>query len=48
VLAEGHATPLTFHESHAQKVLAEANALIRQPPNSGALSVGERVDVLRL
>jgi len=39
---------MTFQESHAQKALADANALIRQPAHSPALSEGTSVQVLRL
>jgi molybdopterin molybdotransferase len=47
-LRSGDATPVTFQESHAQKALAEANVLIRQPANSPAIGAGQTVRVLRL
>jgi len=48
VLDQGSAAPMPFQESHAQKALADANALIRQPAHSPALSEGTSVQVLRL
>ncbi len=47
-LANGVATLLSFQQSHAQKTLAEADVLVRQPPNSPTMAGGEVVQVLRL
>ena len=48
ILDQDSATPIAFQESHAQKALADANALIRQPGHSPAMSKGASVRVLRL
>jgi molybdopterin molybdotransferase len=47
-LASGEVALVDFQESHAQKALAEANVLVRQPANSAAIPAGEDVPVLRL
>jgi molybdopterin molybdotransferase len=47
-LAGGEVSLLGFQESHAQKALAEADVLVRQPANSAAAAAGEVVPVLRL
>lgn len=47
-LAQGVATPVAFQESHAQKALAEAQVLVRQPAGSPAMAEGATVEVLRL
>jgi len=44
--AEGGTEILSFQDSSAQKVLAEADLLVRQPANAPALSPGDFVDVL--
>ena len=46
-LTQGSAALLSFQESHAQKALAEADILLRQPARSGSRSVGETASVLR-
>lgn len=46
-LSGGEATPLGFQDSHAQKALAEADVLVRQPANSKALQAGGNVRILR-
>ena len=47
-LANGGVSLLSFQESHAQKALAQANALVRQPAQSAPIPAGEMVEVLRL
>jgi molybdopterin molybdotransferase len=47
-LSGGELSLVDFQESHAQKALAEANVLVRQPANSAALPAGEIASVLRL
>jgi molybdopterin molybdotransferase len=47
-LSAGEATPLNFQQSHAQKVLAEADVLIRQAANGRAIAIGAQAHVLRL
>ena len=47
-LANGEGSLLAFQESHAQKALADADVLVRQPANSPALAAGETVQALRL
>ncbi|MEA3059087.1 MAG: molybdopterin molybdotransferase [Sphingomonadales bacterium] len=47
-LASGEVALVDFQESHAQKALAEADVLVRQPANSAAVPAGEDVQVLRL
>lgn len=47
-LANGEASLLGFQESHAQKVLADADVLVRQPASSPALESGQALPVLRL
>ena len=47
-LANGVVAPVDFQESHAQRALAEANVLIRQPANSGPMPKDKEVMVLRL
>lgn len=47
-LANGEVSLLAFQESHAQKALAAADVLVRQPANSPALTAGEAVQALRL
>lgn len=37
---------LSFQDSSAQKALAEANLLVRQPANTAALGIGSVIDVL--
>lgn len=39
---------LSFQESHAQKALADADSLVRQPAHSPPIPAGETVQVLRL
>ena len=48
VLSAGDVSLVGFQESHAQKALAEADALLRQPPHSAPIAAGETVQVLRL
>lgn len=45
-LTGGRAEILPFQESYAQKALAEAALLVRQPAKSAALDAGKTVDVL--
>ncbi len=47
-LERGQVTPVDFQESHAQKALAAADVLIRQPANSPAIAAGTTVDCLTL
>lgn len=47
-LTDDQASALPFQESHAQKTLADAQVLVRQPANSPALPAGDTVQVLRL
>ena len=47
-LAGGEVSLVGFQESHAQKALATANALVRQLAHSTAIEPGETVDCLRL
>ena len=47
-LANGVVAPVDFQESHAQRALAEANVLIRQPANSRPIPAGKEVMVIRL
>ena len=47
-LCRGAVSLLSFQESHAQKALADADVLVRQPANSRPVSAGEIVDVLEL
>lgn len=47
-LAGGSVSLLGFQESHAQKALADADVLVRQPADSPAVPPGETVEVLRL
>ena len=47
-LASGEVRLVGFQESHAQRALAEADVLVRQPANSPAVASGEIVWVLRL
>ncbi|MEA3080149.1 MAG: molybdopterin molybdotransferase, partial [Sphingomonadales bacterium] len=47
-LASGEVAMVDFQESHAQKALAQADVLVRQPANSAAIASGEIVPVLRL
>jgi molybdopterin molybdotransferase len=47
-LAGGEASLVGFQESHAHKALADADVLVRQRANSGAMPAGEAVPVLRL
>ncbi len=42
----GEAEILSFQDSGAQKALAQADLLVRQPPNSPALAAGADADVL--
>jgi len=48
VLRDGAVTPVEFQESHAQRVLAQSNCLVRQEANSAPIAAGEAVSVLRL
>jgi molybdopterin molybdotransferase len=48
VLSAGDVSPVGFQESHAQKALAEADALLRQSEHSPPIPAGETVQVLRL
>ena len=48
VLKGGQASLADFQESHAQKALAEADVLLRQPAHSPPIAAGETVQVLRL
>ena len=47
-LGKGRASLLSFQESHAQKALAAADVLVRQPADSPAIVEGTLVSVLRL
>ena len=47
-LAGGKVALVDFQESHAQKALAQADVLVRQPANSTGIAAGEIVSVLRL
>jgi molybdopterin molybdotransferase len=47
-LDRGEVSLVDFQESHAQRVLAQADVLVRQQPNSAPLPAGEIVSVLRL
>jgi len=47
-LAGGEAKPLCFQESHAQKALSDASAVIRQGANSPPRHAGDKVVILRL
>ena len=47
-LSAGDVSLIGFQESHAQKALAEADVLLRQPANSPAIAAGQTVQVLRL
>ena len=47
-LCAGAVSLLGFQESHAQKALADADVLVRQPANSLPMPAGEIVDVLEL
>jgi molybdopterin molybdotransferase len=47
-LASDEVSLVDFQESHAQKALAEADVLARQPANTAAVPAGEDVQVLRL
>jgi molybdopterin molybdotransferase len=44
----GEAHILSFQESSAQKALAEADALVRQPANTPGIAAGKPVEVLAL
>ena len=48
ILAGGEAKPLAFQDSHAQKALADANAVIRQEASSSPRQAGDKVVMLRL
>jgi molybdopterin molybdotransferase len=45
-LVDGAAEVIAFQESHAQKALADADVLVRQPANSPAIRAGEQVQVV--
>jgi molybdopterin molybdotransferase len=47
-LIGGEAHVLAFQESSAQKALAEADVLVRQPANTPGIAAGEPVEVLAL
>jgi molybdopterin molybdotransferase len=47
-LGRGKVSLLDFQESHAQRVLAQADVLVRQVAKSAPLPAGEIVSVLRL
>jgi molybdopterin molybdotransferase len=47
-LRGGEVEILSFQESSAQKALAEADVLVRQPANTPGIAAGERVEVLVL
>jgi molybdopterin biosynthesis enzyme len=46
-LVDGAAHILPFQDSHAQKALADADLLVRQPANSPAIAQGETVQTLK-
>lgn len=47
-VADGAVSLLGFQESHAQKALAEATALVRRSADSPAIAAGETVQTLRI
>lgn len=48
ILRGGEAMPVEFQESHAQRALAQSNALIRQAAGSAEIAPGKSVWLLRL
>ena len=47
-MQKGEVSIMAFQESHAQKTLAHADVMVRQPPHSPEIGTGMPVSVLRL